>query len=272
MSLSWPNRLYVALSPARVDVMRVAGLMRRSAEYAELIPGIELVRDAPWRGAVQALAEGIAKLAPRGGRCAIVLSNHFCRYAVIAGDTALAEGREMEAYARLKFEETYGAGAAQSWEVRVGKGAPGSPRLACAIDQGLMEELRRTCSAAKLRLASVRPLLAASFDESRSRLTGGHFWFASAEEGRLCLAAIENHAWRSVTSQRIGRNFSEELRAMLDRALVSSPGMTMDKVYLFSRDHSSERAAALPGITVLPPACSVEHANGDELARERVFA
>jgi hypothetical protein len=221
---------------------------------------------------VQALAEAIPNLAPRGGQCAVVLSNHFCRYAVIPGNTGLANAREHEAYARHKLEETFGTGAAASWEVRIGDAAPGAARLACAVDRELMEELRRTCSAARLKLSSVRPLLAASFDQSRARFSSGQFWFASAEEGRLCLAAIENYAWRSVTSQRIGRNLSEELRAMLHRALVSAPGMTTDSVYLFSRDHSGERARAVPGITVLPLAHGDDAANANDLARGRVFA
>jgi hypothetical protein len=135
-----------------------------------------------------------------------------------------------------------------------------------------MEELRRTCSVARLKLASVRPLLAASFDQNRARFSTDRFWFASAEEGRLCLAAVENYAWRSVTSQRIGRNLAEELRAMLHRALVSTPGMTADHVYLFSRDHPGARARAVPGITVLPLAQGKDDADADDVARGRVFA
>jgi hypothetical protein len=272
VSPSWSDRLYVALSPSRIDVMRIAGVMRRSAAYEELIPGIELVGDVPWRGPVQALAEAMPNLAPRGGRCAVVLSNHFCRYVVVPGNTGLANARERAAYARLRLEETFGAGTAASWEVRVGDAAPGAARLACAVDRELMEELRRTCSAARVKLSSVRPLLAASFDQNRARFSTGRFWFASAEEGRLCLAAVEDCAWRSVTSQRIGRNLGEELRSMLDRALLSAPGMTADHVYLFSRDHPGERARAVAGITVLPLARGEDDGDAHELARGRVFA
>jgi len=272
VSPSWRDRLYIALSPSRIDVMRIAGFMRRSAAYAELIPGIELVGDAPWRGPLQALAEAIPNLAPRGGRCAVVLSNHFCRYVVVPGNTGLANARERAAYARLKFEEMFGAGAAASWEVRVGDAPPGAARLACAVDRELMDGLRGTCSSARLKLSSVRPLLAASFDQNRPRFSTGQFWFASAEEGRLCLAAVENYAWRSVTSQRIGRNLPEELRSMLDRALLSAPGMTGDHVYLFSRDQPGERARAVRGITVLPLAHGEDDGTANELARGRVFA
>ena len=59
---------------------------------------------------------------------------------------------------------------------------------------------------------------------------------------------------------------------MLDRALLSAPGMTGDHVYLFSRDHPEERARALPGITVLPLAHGQNEGNAHELARGRVFA
>jgi len=272
VSLSWRDRLYVALSPSRIDVMRIAGVMRRSAAYAELIPGIEVVAEAPWRGPVAALAEAMPNLAPRGSRCAVVLSNHFCRYTVVPASAGLANDREVEAYARLRLEEIYGQGAAALWDVRIAGGTPGAARLACAVDRALMEELRRTCSAARFKLTSVRPLLAASFDHWRSRFGSGSFWFAAAEEGRLCLAAVEDYAWRSVTSQRIGRNLGDELRAMLDRALLTAPGMTSDTVYLFSRDHPGERLRAVPGVQVLPLVDAEDSGNANELARARVFA
>ena len=272
MSLSWRDRLYVALSPARVDVMRVAGVLRPSAEYLELMPGIEVVAQAAWRGPLHALSEALPRLAPRGARCAVVLSNHFCRYVLVPGNADLADGREMEAYARLKLEETYGAAAVASWDVCVARAAPGASRLACAVDTNLMKELRSVCRAAKVKLASVRPLLAASFDQSRSRFASGKFWFASAEAGRVCLAAVENYAWRSVTSQRIGRNLTEELRGMLDRAFVSSPGVRTDTVYLFSRDQSGDRARCLPGVTVLPLTGREDRTGQSDAARGRVFA
>lgn len=272
MSLSWRDRLYVALSPSRIDIMRIAGIMRRSAAYAELIPGIEVVAEAPWRGPVAALAEAMPNLAPRGSRCVIVLSNHFCRYTVVPASAGLANEVEVEAYARLRLDEIYGQGAAAQWEVRIAGGNPGTARLACAVDRALMEELRRTCSAARLKLASVRPLLAASFDHWRSRFSADSFWFAAAEEGRLCLAAIDNYAWRSVASQRIGRNLGEELRAMLDRALLTAPGMTADTVYLFSRDYPGERLGTVPGVQVLPLLGAEDQGNVQELTRARVFA
>lgn len=272
MSLSWRDRLYVALSPSRIDVMRVAGIMRRSAAYAELIPGIEVVAEAPWRGPVAALAEAMPNLAPRGSRCAVVLSNHFCRYTVVPANASLANDQEVEAYARLRLEETYGRDATAQWDVRIAGGAPGTARLACAVDRALMEELRRTCSASGLKLTAVRPLLAASFDHWRSRFGSGSFWFAAAEEGRLCLAGVENYAWHSVVSQRIGRNLGDELRAMLDRALLTAPGMTADTVYLFSRDHPGERLRTVPGLHVLPLVSAEDSASADELARARVFA
>lgn len=272
MSLSWRDRVYIALAPSRIDVMRMAGIVRRAAVYDELIPGIEVMGDAPWRGPLQALADAMPRFAPRGAQCSVVLSNHFCRYVVVPGNTGLTDEREMEAYARLRFEETYGAGAAAAWEIRIGNAEPGAARLACAIDRALMDELRRTCSAARVKLTSVRPLLAAAFDQSRARLGAGQFWFAAAEQGRLCLAAVENHAWRAVLCQRIGRNVADELRAMLDRALVAVPGMTADDVYLFSRDQTGERARALPGIKVLPLAGTGEQAGADDVARARVFA
>lgn len=272
MLLSWHDRLHLALSPSRIDVMRVGGILRRSQASAELIPGIETVADVPWRAPVQALADALPDLAPRGAHCGIVLSNHFCRYTIVPANIGLANEAEVEAYARLRFEEIHGAAAVAGWQVRVGDAPAGMPRLACAIDRALVEELRRVVGAARFKLKSVRPLLAASFDHWRTRFTSQRFWFAAAEEGRVCLAAIEDYGWRSVTSQRIGRNLAEELRAMLDRALIGTPSMETETVYLFSRDHPSDRMRSVSGVKVLALAAPDGAATPDEIARGKVLA
>lgn len=269
MSLSWRDRLYVALTPSRIDLVRVSGWLRRSVSCAELAPAAGAGGEAAWGPALSALRVALPRLAPRGARCAAVLSSHFCRYMVLPDNAGLANARETEAYARLKLEEIYGAGAAAAWEVRVGAAPPGASRLVCAVDAALMDGLRSACAEARVQLASVRPLLVASFEHSRRRFGSGHFWFAAAEEGRLCLGAVENYTWRSIVSQRIGRDLVAELTAMLHRARIMAPGPSAERVYLYSRDVAGDRAAAVPGITLLPHAVG---GGAEALARGRVFA
>lgn len=272
MLLSWPDRLYVALAPARVDVMRVSGLVRRSVSLDALIPGLEVVNQAPWRSALQALAEALSA-ADRRARCEVVLSNHFCRYTVVPGNAGLADEEESVAYAKLRFDEIYGPGASAAWRVHLSCAPCGTSRLACAVDEALLEELRGTCSAARVKLVAVRPLLAASFDHWRRRFASGSFWFAAAEEGRLCLAAVDDFRWRSVTSQRVGRHhLAEELVAMRERALLNVPDLAANTVYLFSRTTPSERVQQLPGIHVLSGAEDGSAGPVRRLAQIGVFA
>lgn len=272
MSLWSRDRLHAALTPARVDVLRLSAFRRRDAVHIERTPVAGGAAQPAWRGAVEAFAQALAGIAPRGGRCSIVLSNHYCRYVLVPGDAGLANARERETYARLQFEHVYGAAVASGWDVRVGEGPAGAARLACAVDRALVDELERACGAATVAVASVTPMLCAAFDRHRARFTSHRFWFAAAEEGRLCLAAVENRQWRSIASQRTTGDPGEELGAMLERALWSVPGATKEAVYVHAAETARGRMRALEGVTLLEAPPRRAPGKVGTHAWERVFA
>ena len=272
MSLLWRERWHVALSPTRVDVVRATGFIRRTVTSTELIPCSPAAQGEPWRAAVLALENAFTGCETHRAECEVVLSNHFVRYTLVPWESGISDEGEIETYARLRFNETYGAEAVAKWEVRVGLPAYGAPRLACAVDRDLMEALRRLSAAQQVRLAGVRPLLVACFDRCRRRFCGPRFWFATAEEGRLCLAGIDRYAWRTLTCQRIGKNLEDALKAAFERESLVMPAVTGDALYLFARDLPAEQPIDIPGMKVCklaPPLLPV--AGVQELAVARVF-
>jgi hypothetical protein len=147
----------------------------------------ELDAAEPWRGALERLK---GRTWPKRAEVSVILSNHFVRYVVVPGESAASEDEEL-ALARFHFAKIHGE-RAKGWEVRVSDG------LACAIDAGLLAELRRIVP----RLVSVQPSLMAAYNGARKRIPREGAWLVLAEEQRVCLARIGAERWASVHNAR----------------------------------------------------------------------
>ena len=245
MSLSWPERLHIAerlhigLAPGRIALSRYTGWRRGCVERREVAVGTGSGTPA-WLAAVEALVAELA--ARRGARCDVVLSNHFCRYAVLPAQPDLASEVEVAAYARLQFEAIYGAAVVADWDVRVAAGTSDTARLACAIDAALLEALRVVCADHGVLLRSVQPLFAHAFDAARRRLATGSFWFAVAEEGRLCLGALHDRRWIDVISERVQGEAAVAAQDLVDRAVLRLPAMSGASLHWHDSDVTGTRA------------------------------
>lgn len=234
MSLSWPERLHIAerlhieLAPGRIALSRYAGWRRRCTGTRTV--DVAATAGAPaWPAVVEVLARELPAL--RGARCDVVLSNHFCRYAVLPAQPDLASEAEVAAYARLQFEEIHGAAPVAEWDLRVAAGTPDTTRLACAIDSALLEALRVVCADRGAVLRSVQPLFAHAFDAARRRLATRSFWFAVAEAGRLCLGAMRDGRWIEVMSERVQDDAAVAAQDLIDRAVVRLPEMSGEPLH-----------------------------------------
>jgi hypothetical protein len=147
----------------------------------------ELDSVEPWRGALERLK---ARTWPKRGDVAIVLSNHFARYAVVPDDSAASEDEAL-ALARFHFAKIHGE-RAKGWEVRVSDG------LACAIDAALLAELRKIVP----KLVSVQPALMAAYNGARKRIPREGAWLVLAEAQRVCVARLGAERWASVHNAR----------------------------------------------------------------------
>ncbi|GAB3388907.1 hypothetical protein [Azotobacter armeniacus] len=238
MSLSWGERYIAVLGATRLALFR-----RRRGEL-ELLGGTEYgqAEGPAWSGAAQALERLLSEQDRGRGTLSLVLSSRFVRFALIPWSEQIASPEELEAYARFRFQEIYGA-LANDWLVRLSPAPAGQPRLAAAVERGLLERLQVALKGAGLRLASVQPYLMAAFNRFAGQLPAGDFLFVLAEQGRSSLLLAREGCWAGVRSVA-GSGDDTALLALIEREsdLQGLEGAARSALYLHA-----------PGRTEAPP-------------------
>jgi len=137
----WGDRLYVSLEPESVAACRVHGFFHNKLISKDFIECDPSYGSAPWDGAVETLKKHLDSLKAERLKVTVVLSNRLVRYALVPFDTGVSGPEEEQALARFHFTRIYGD-RAKGWDLRLDESAPGRPRLASALDEGLMKALR----------------------------------------------------------------------------------------------------------------------------------
>jgi hypothetical protein len=203
------ERLRVGLAPERVDVVRLGSRLRRSPARQRAVDCAPAQGRPPWQAALDALEAPLAELGVRGDAVRVVLSNHLVRYLVLPWQDDLNGAAEADQWARLHFERTYGAAAAD-WLIRSCDGGYGRPQVACAVDRQLVEQLGARLAGLGLRLGSLQPLLMAAYNDARRQFRGPTA-FAIVEAGRVCMSLLDGNGWREIASRRTGSNAAETI-------------------------------------------------------------
>ena len=175
---------------------------------------VELEGADGWRSAVEALA-GILK-AHSSRKASVVLADALVRYALLPWSEAVRTHEQWLGLARHRFSALHGAVAAD-WDVKVTETASRGPRLACAVDQELLDAVASACESAGVNLASVQPFLVAAFNGLRGRIGVGSCWIVVEEPGRLTLALIQRGVWLAVRSRRSDERWRTVLPEILER-------------------------------------------------------
>lgn len=171
---------------------------------------------ANWRPALDALAQIISS--HRGDTASLILADKFVRYALLPWSDALKTHEQWLALARHRFCAIHGP-VANDWEIKFAETAPAGPRLACAVDRELVEELGALFLARGVRLASVQPYLVAAFNRLRSGVlhAGGTCWMVIEEPGRLILALFLRGVWVAIRSRRADEHWRRMLPEIIER-------------------------------------------------------
>lgn len=217
MSLLSPESLSVFVAPSELVLVHWRGLRPRIAE--KRLCRVSATPDSPWAGAVRVFAEQLGEFAACR-RVRVTLSDHFTHYQLQLWRDDLDDVDEELAVARLAYTQTYGDAAAR-WQIRLSDDAPGSAKIAAAVDTGLLAALEQAAGAAQMQLTSVQPYLAAAANHwhrnfSRERSA----WLVLHEEGRLCIALIERGQWRWVRSLRVDADWPGRLPELLDDEML----------------------------------------------------
>lgn len=228
MSLSWRERVRIAVSPHAVALVRFSRGLRPRVVDRKSKPCPE-TRGQGWAGAVEVLRDLLVHPNVGKGDATVILSSHFVRYIVLPwSGEIITEAEELE-FARTRFIQVFGQ-AARDWTIAMSPAPAGASRLCAAVDQALIVAASGAVAACGLRLLSVQPALMAQFNEWRSRI-GADGWLAIAEQGRLLVAWISDGQWRSVRVRPLN-DASVSLAQVLEQEQLLLSASASNKVYL----------------------------------------
>jgi hypothetical protein len=203
----WRNQVRISVCADRL-------LVRANRSRTACVPLTQRVADVEWRAALEALPAVLAN--HRNHDVSLVIADQFVRYSLIAWNAAVKTEQQWRALASHRLASVHGPAAAD-WDVRLTETAPNGPRLACAIDRALLEELCAVINAANARLVSAQPFLIAAFNRIRRSIGGGSCWLVIEEPGRLTLAFIQRGVWVAVRSRRAQAGWRATLPELLAR-------------------------------------------------------
>lgn len=217
MSLLSPDRYRVALAPDRVHFLHRKGLLRDRIESTTTwATDASDAAAPPWRPALDVLGRHLPKATSGQPRVSVVLSNHFCHYALLKKRDELTGHDELLAYARHRMKSTFGE-AVSNWVLKLSDAGEKGGLLASAADGAFLEAIRALCRDRNLRLTSIQPHLAVAFNRCHKALEKRTAWFVVHEEGRLVVSLFHPGTWASVASRRVGSRWTTELQNVLDR-------------------------------------------------------
>jgi len=237
VSLLWADQLGVALYPDRLLLARAGGRLRRHLKHKDIINLVPSGAGVPlWQPAVDALAAQVAAGAMKDAAVTLVLSNRFVHYAPVPHSDALGSPEEELAFVRHCFSRVHGS-EADGWALRLSQANAGKTRLACGVDQALIDALAAVMAPLGRQYRSLQPHLMASFNRWRRRLTGRPGWFVVAEPGLLSIALLSDGQWQSVRTLKVGPDWAQELPGVLSREEILLGSNTQcDEVLLFAPD------------------------------------
>lgn len=232
MSPSWHNRLYVAISPERLSLIKLGrGLKPRLLDKhdEEIVP---VGKPSSWQSALDKLAQLLSQPEWQKAEVNVVLSNRLVRFSMITFGAQVNKYSVREAFARHALSQTYGM-VVEQWVLRIEQGKARQPSLVSAIDKSLLEALQQACVAQQLKLNLVTPYLTPVFNRFQKMLKHDPAWLIISEPGYSLLALLSGGQLISING--VAHDNINELPMLLDREnLVNSLEEPCKSVYLYA--------------------------------------
>lgn len=236
----WRDKVRIVLCRDRLIVLHYLGGRQPRIYSKQVFPYTG--QESGWPP-VLAMLDGVLK-----GRdwkktdATVILSNHFVRFLVLPWNEARLSRAEKMALVQHRFDEVYGE-ASSTWEFRLSEGAFGSPSIACAIPQELMNQLKATFEATPVRLKFVQPYLMTAFNACRKRLDPEPSWFVLAERDNICIGLQQDGQWSSIRLRHVVSDWFEEAMLMLEReALLIPEGNKHRRVFVLAPEQPGQSA------------------------------
>jgi hypothetical protein len=232
MSPSWHSRLYVAISPERISMIKLGRGLKPAllAKHDEVI--VPIGKQPSWQAALDRFAELLNQPEWQKAEVNVVLSNQLARFSAIIFGAQLKNYAAQEGFARHVLAQTYGA-VVEQWVLRIQPGKAGTPGLVSALDQALLDGLQQACAAQHLKLKLVTPYLTPVFNRFQKMLKNDPAWLVINEPGYSLLALLSGGQFVAING--VSHSNVDELPMLLDREnLVSTLAEPCKAVYLYA--------------------------------------
>ncbi|MBI4996103.1 MAG: hypothetical protein HZA64_12340 [Rhodocyclales bacterium] len=240
--------MLVTLAPNEVSY-RIQPPVGRTSKATAVLGCVAEDPAMPWAAACNALAGAMAEGMQRRMRISVVLSDRLVRYLVLPWRAGVVSRAEWRAYALHSFESVYGADC-RDWRLRIDLVPPGRPSLACAIDAGLIEALRKIAGDNASRLIAVRPNFISLFNQRRAALRGSPLWFAAVEERSVCMGVLSDGVWRAMRNESAPDGWLAALPGMVGRMQFMADGLNDGTLYVHVENGCAEVPASIGGLQV----------------------
>ena len=217
MSRLFPDTVHIGIYADKVVLARARRFSAEPALHRLVQPA------TPGAAALDTLDAALKDSRWHGADAQVLVSSALVRYAVVPASPHLISIADEVALARLKFQQIHG-GAGEDLEVRLGNLLSGKGQIAAAFERAFLDRLRASLAAARLRVRSIEPLLARTFNRFRGTIAAGDFWFAHAEPGLLMLACVREGNWTELAGSPLQGPLALALPAQLREAKLQVGG------------------------------------------------
>lgn len=218
----WRNQLRVVLCADKVIVLFMGKGMRTQIKHQAILPCACLVGMPAWHSALATLARWLEDNSINKAAVTVTLSDHFVRYALLPFSEEVKTSTEEQVLAQILLEEIYGE-SAKKWQVQIGEaGRFSEARLVAAMDEQLLDEIKKACVIETLHLKIVAPYFVLAFNQFCRRMQDADCLFAVIEAGQMMAASFRNGQLFSVRRTLLSDDFTESLLNALQREVIMS--------------------------------------------------
>lgn len=217
MSLLLPDTVTLYISPDKVQGLRTSG-MRGQVIAAYEADAVVQAADG-WLALTKACTALSKVLKPK--QLDVVLSDSMVRYACFPWRPELRSAQEDLAFARLGFEDVYGANASSDWHLGFGLASPGLSRLMVATPKSLFELLSCNFSQTLPAVKSIKTGLTRTLSNHKKSLQN-EGWLVNVEDDAVTFGSWNTTGWTWVNTVRASVASPEDLNSMLRQELTIS--------------------------------------------------
>jgi hypothetical protein len=217
---SWRETVRALLTPRKVILSRSIWPNKSQPLPAEIIDVGESPADTPWRAALDAFAQSLAKAGTLRRPVHLALSHHYVRFADVPWQAKILTASSRAIQAEHRFKQLYGTASA-GWRITVSESAFGTSALAAAIEENLLTELHQIATKNKSSFDVIEPWGIAPINAFRKRLRKDHNnALVLAEEGKQVVLLFRGIALAGIATRR-GEESSENLCLVVNQEAMA---------------------------------------------------